>query len=81
MSVPSVREKNQNNSVLCSQNIIQDDVSITNNNGIQSCETARKQNYIIPTTSTPNHHAQHIAITSTSILNLHTPKILPPVGK
>ena len=43
----------------------------------------RKQetNHSIPTTSTPNHHAQRIATTSTSILNLHTPTILPPVGK
>ena len=37
-SVPSVREKNQNNSAFCSQNTIQNCVSITNNNDIQYCE-------------------------------------------
>ena len=41
-SVPSVRGKNQNNSVLYSQNTIQNDTSITNNDNIQSCETAKK---------------------------------------
>ena len=79
--VPSVRDKNQNNSVLCSQNNIQNDVRITNNDNIQSCETERKQNCKIPTASTPNHHAQRIANTFASILNLHTPTILPPIGK
>ena len=81
MSVPYVRDKNLNNYVLYSQNTIQNDVSITNNDDIQSCEKAGKQSYSIPTTSTPNHHAQRIATTSASILNLHTPMILPPVGK
>ena len=36
---------------------------------------------IIPTISTPNHHTQRIATTYSSILNLNTPKILPPVCK
>ena len=81
MSVPSVRYKNQNNYVLCSQNTIHNDVSITNNDDIQSIETARKKNYSIPTTSTPNHHVQRITNTSVSISNLHTPTILPPIGK
>ena len=62
-SVPSVREKKENNYVLCSKNSIQNAVSITNNNNIQYCDTARKQNYSIPTTSIPNHHAQRIATT------------------
>ena len=44
-SVPSVRDKKQNNSVLCAQNTIQNDVIITNNDNIQYCETARKKQY------------------------------------
>ena len=63
-SVPSVRDKNQNN---------YDD--------IQSCETEINKNYSIPTTSTPNIHAQIIATTPVIILNLHTTTGLPPVGK
>ena len=66
---------------LCSQNTIQNDVSITNNDNIQPCEAPRKQDYGIKTTSTPNHHSQCISTTSASILNLHTPTILPLVGK
>ena len=31
--------------------------------------------------STPNHHTQHIASRSSSILNFNTPTILPTVGK
>ena len=42
-SVPSVRNKNQNSSVLYSQNIIHNDASITNNDNIQSCETAKNK--------------------------------------
>ena len=41
-SVPYATEKNQNNSVLYSQNTIQNDTTITNNDGIQSCETPKK---------------------------------------
>ena len=41
-SVPSVRDKNQNNSVLCSKNSIHNDLSITNNGDIQSYGTQRK---------------------------------------
>ena len=70
MSVPSVRDKNKNNSVLCYQNTIQNDVSIKNNDDIQSCDTPIKKMYIITTTSTPNNHEQRIATTFTSILNL-----------
>ena len=66
---------------MCSQNTIQNDVSIKDKKYLHSCGTERKQNYSIQTTSTPNHNAQRIAITSESILNLHTPTILPPVGK
>ena len=58
-----------------------DDATITNNDNIQSCETQKKQNYSIPTTSTPNHHSQCIATTSMSMFNLHKSAILPPVGK
>ena len=74
-------DKHQKNYVLYSQNTIQNDVSIKNNDNIQSCETARKQNYSIPTTSNHNHHSQRLDTTSASILHLHTPMILPPVGK
>ena len=80
-SVPSVRDKNQNNYVLYSRHTIQNDASITNNDDIHSCETAKKLKYSIPTFSTPNHHTQRIATTSSSILNVNTPKLLPPVGK
>ena len=80
-SVPSATDKHQNNYVLYSQNTIQNDATITNNDDIQSCETAKKQNYSIPTISTPNHHSQRIASTSSSRLNFNTPTILPPVGK
>ena len=41
----------------------------------------QEKNYIISTTSTPNHHSQRIDTISASIFNLHTPTILPPVGK
>ena len=37
--------------------------------------------YSIPIISTPNHRSQRIASTSSSIINLHTPMILTPVGK
>ena len=42
-SVPSVTDKNQNNSVLYYQNTIQNDAKITNNDNIQYFETARKK--------------------------------------
>ena len=80
-SVSSVIDKKQTNSVLCSQNTIQNDLNITNNDDMQSCETPIKQNYIIPTTSTPNHHAQCIDDMSVRLFNLYTTKKLPPVGK
>ena len=64
-----------------SQNTIQNDARIKNNDDIKSCDTARKQNYRIPTISTPNYSKQHIDTTSSSVLNLNTPMILPPVGK
>ena len=38
-SVPSITDKHQNDSVLCSQNTAQNDATITNNDDIQSCET------------------------------------------
>ena len=62
-SVPSVRDKKQINSDFCSKNYIQNDLSITNNDNMQSCETQGKQNCIIPTTSTPNHREQIFATT------------------
>ena len=67
--------------VLYYQNTIQNDASITNNDDIKSCETARKQNYSIPTISTPNHLTQRIATTSSSVLNFNIRTILPTVGK
>ena len=41
-SVPSMTYKHQNNYVLYSQNNIQNDATITNNDDIQSCETLKK---------------------------------------
>ena len=79
-SVPYATGKHKNNSILYSQNTIQNDATITKNDDIQSCETAKK-NDSIPTISTPNHHSQRIASTSSSRLNLNTPTILTPVGK
>ena len=81
MYVPSVTDKNQNNYILYSQNTIHNDATITKNDDVQSCETAKKNDYSIPTISTPNHHTQRIATTSSTILNLNTPMILPPVVK
>ena len=37
--IPSITDKHQNNSVLCSQNTTQNDATITNNDNIQSRET------------------------------------------
>ena len=48
-SVPSARDKHQNKFVLYSQNTIHNDVTITNNDNIQSYETPKKQNYSIST--------------------------------
>ena len=55
MSVPSVTEKNQNDSVLYSKNTIHNNATIKNTSNIQSCETPQN-NYIIQTISTPNHN-------------------------
>ena len=66
--------KKQTNYVWCSQNNIQNDLDITNNDDIHSHETQKKQNDIIPTTSTPNHHAQRICAISVSLLNLKNPQ-------
>ena len=41
ISVPYIRDKNQNNSVLYSQKNIQNDASITNNGDIKSCKKAK----------------------------------------
>ena len=46
MSVPSAAEKNQNNYVLYSQNTIQIDATITNNDNIQTFETQKKTKII-----------------------------------
>ena len=48
-SVPSARDKHQNNYVLYSQNNIQNDATITKDDDIQSFETPGKQNYNIST--------------------------------
>ena len=53
--VSSIIDKEQTYSILCSQNTTQNDLRITNNNDINSCETPRKK-YIIPNNSTPKHH-------------------------
>ena len=68
-SIPSVREKNQSNSVLYSQNTTQNCATITNNGIIQSCETPH------------NFHAQRISSMSSSTLTSNTPMILTSVGK
>ena len=81
MSVPYATDKHQNNSVLYSQNTIQNYTTITNNDYIQSCDTPKKTNYSISTILTPNHRSQRIAYTSSSKFNLNTPMILPPVGE
>ena len=62
-SVPSITDKHQNNSALYSQNNIQNDATITNNDDIQSCETA-KYIFYISTISTHNHHSQRISSTA-----------------
>ena len=80
-SIPSIIDKKQTSSVLFSKNTIQNDLNIANNDNIQSCKTQRKQHYSIPTTSTPNHHAQRISATSVILLNLHTTTKLLLVGK
>ena len=81
MSVPYATDKHQNKSVLYSQNTIQNDATIKNNDKIQSCETSTKQSYNIPTISTPNHHTQRIVSTSLIRLDLKTTTELPSVGK
>ena len=42
ISVPSARDKHQNNSVFNPQNTIQNYATITNNYDIQSCETTKR---------------------------------------
>ena len=48
-SVPSARDKHLNNSVFYSQNTIQNDATIINNDCIKSCETPKKLNHNIST--------------------------------
>ena len=79
--VSYITDKEQTDTVFCSQNTIQNDLNITNNDNINSCETPRKQNYSIPTTSTPKHHAQSIGAMPVRPFNLHTTVKLPPLGK
>ena len=76
-----LQQTNIEKSVLYSQNNIQNDAIIKNNDNIQSCETPKKKKYNILTISTPNHHLQRIASTSSSTLNSNTSMILPLVGK
>ena len=73
--------KHQNNSVFYSQNTIQNRATVTKNDNIQSCETPKKQNYNTSIISTPNHHSQRIASTSSSRLDFNTPTIIPQIGK
>ena len=42
-SVPSATKKHQNNSIFYSQNTIQNDATITNNDDIESCETPKRK--------------------------------------
>ena len=79
-SVPSARDKHQNNSVFKSKQNIQNDATTTNNDDIQSCETP-KTNYNISTISTPNNNSQRIASKYSCRLSTNTPMILTPVGK
>ena len=78
-SVPSIRDKHQNNYVLCSQNTTKNDATISNNDDIQYCETQKIIN--ITTIPTTNHHSQRISSKPSSTLTSNTPTILPPVGK
>ena len=76
---PSVIDKHQNNSVLIPKipsRMMQPSQTMTTYSLVR-----HKKNYIIPTISTPNHHSQNITTTSSSILSLQTPTILPLVGK
>ena len=66
---------------MCSQNNTQNDLIITNNDDIQSCETPRKLNYIIPTTSNPKHNVKHIVAMPVFSFNLLTTVKLTPAGK
>ena len=47
---------------------------------MQSCETPRKRNYSITTTSTLNHHSQRFGAMEVLSFNLNTTTKLPPVG-
>ena len=58
--VSPIIHKKLTDSVLCSQNTIQDDLNIISNDLIQSCETPIEQNYSISTISIPKHYAQFI---------------------
>ena len=58
--VSSIIDKDQTDSVLCSQNTTHNYLNITNNNNIHSCDTPGNQHYRIPTTSTPNCHTKRI---------------------
>ena len=65
---------------MCYQNTIHNYLNTKNNDDIQFCKPQRT-NYIIPTTSTPNHYSQSIGATSVSLLNLNTPTKLLSVSK
>ena len=80
--VPSVIDQKQTNSLLCSKNSIHNDLRISKIMLTYSpVKTQIKQDYIIPNTSTTNHHAQRIVATSINLLNLHTTTKLYLVGK
>ena len=78
--VPSITDKHQNNPVLCFQHTIQNDTTITNNDDIQSCETA-KNIFNIPTISTHNYHSKRISSIYSSTLTSNTSMILHTAGK
>ena len=79
--VSYVIDKEQTDFVLCSQNTTPNDLNITSNYDIGSCETQRKQNYRIPTTSTKIDHVRRISAMPFCSFSLHTTVKLPPVSK
>ena len=78
-SVPYAIDKHQNNYVFIPKipsRMMQPSQTM------KTYSLVRHQNKLyISNISTPNHHSQRIASTSSSRLNLNTPTILPPVGK
>ena len=70
----------KNNCVLCSKNSIHNDLSITNNGNIKSCEHTKENKYRIPTTWNSYCHAQLVSETSVNLWNLHITMTVPPAS-